>query len=141
MLLVALACIFLTTTAAEDEMMMKEKERMMEKEKMMDGDKMCSEETGEVDLAILGCGPAGVQAALYARKFNISYVVYEKAGQCADFFSKYPKGGELISFNKPNIPSALPNWKVRSYYCKHATVCPLFVVDPASFHGTLYVSD
>lgn len=63
-----------------------------------------------LDVAILGCGPAGVQAALYASRMNLSYVVVERGMNCAHFFDSYPRRGDLISFNKPNTPSPMSTW-------------------------------
>ena len=62
------------------------------------------------DVAIIGCGPSGIQAALVAIQMNLSYVVLEKSDTCGDFFRNYPRRGDLISFNKPNVPIPLEGW-------------------------------
>ena len=63
-----------------------------------------------LDVAIVGCGPAGIQSALEAQRHGLSYVVLERSGRCGSFFEKYPKGGRLISFNKRHVPGMLPGW-------------------------------
>ncbi|GMI11715.1 hypothetical protein TrVE_jg8600 [Triparma verrucosa] len=62
------------------------------------------------DVAIVGCGATGVQAALYAIDMNLTYVVLERSHHCGSFFDKYPRRGDLISFNKPNTPPPLDSW-------------------------------
>ena len=62
------------------------------------------------DVVIIGCGAAGVQAALYAIKAELSYIVIEKDESCASFFQMYPRGRDFISFNKPNTPAPFDEW-------------------------------
>jgi len=68
------------------------------------------EEKEVFDVTIIGCGPSGLQAALVAIQMNLSYVVLEKSGECGDFFRHYPRRGDLISLNKPNVPESLEGW-------------------------------
>ena len=49
---------------------------------------------------IVGAGPSGLQCAYFLQKFNIPYVILEKAHSPGSFFTKYPVHGTLISINK-----------------------------------------
>ncbi|GMH66622.1 hypothetical protein TL16_g04475 [Triparma laevis f. inornata] len=62
------------------------------------------------DVIIVGCGPAGIQSAVYAHNRNLRYVVLESSPDCASFFSLYPRKGSLISFNKVSTPEPFPHW-------------------------------
>eukprot|EP00940_MAST-03C_sp_MAST-3C-sp2_P002766 g2766.t1 len=66
-------------------------------------------------MVIVGCGAAGLQTALYAEKYNLTYAVLERSAHCGAFFDGYPRGQHLISFNKPNIPKALPGWSKENH--------------------------
>lgn len=42
-----------------------------------------------VDVVIVGCGPAGIQAGLEAQAHGLSHVIIERGPKCAGFFAKY----------------------------------------------------
>jgi thioredoxin reductase len=63
---------------------------------------------------IIGAGPAGLQCAYYFNKFDINYVILERARISGSFFSKYPHSSNLISINKQFTgPNENPNYKLR----------------------------
>ncbi|GMH57927.1 hypothetical protein TrVE_jg11848 [Triparma verrucosa] len=63
------------------------------------------------DVVIVGCGPAGIQSAVYASNRNLNYIVIETHAECGSFFEHYPRKGSLISFNKVSIPEPFPHWE------------------------------
>ena len=42
-----------------------------------------------VDVVIVGCGPAGIQAGLEAQAHGLTHVIIERGPNCAGFFAKY----------------------------------------------------
>ena len=53
----------------------------------------------ELDVAIVGSGPAGIQAGYYLGKHNVQYQIFEAALVPGAFFEKYPVHRTLISIN------------------------------------------
>ena len=49
------------------------------------------------DVAIIGCGPGGIQTALYAQQEGLSYVVVEGRDSCGSIFTHYPRQRKLES--------------------------------------------
>ena len=49
---------------------------------------------------ILGCGPAGLQAAYFLKKLGIDYIILERNEIPGSFFNRLPVCGNLISLNK-----------------------------------------
>jgi hypothetical protein len=53
------------------------------------------------DVVVVGSGAAGLQAAWYLQKeTNLKAAVLEKGNDVGHFWQTFPRGGELISFNK-----------------------------------------
>ena len=61
---------------------------------------MNNREHYDFDVAIVGAGPAGIQAAYYLKKHGISYCIFEASDKAGAFFVKYPIHRQLISINK-----------------------------------------
>ncbi|MGZ3406577.1 MAG: 4Fe-4S binding protein, partial [Polyangia bacterium] len=53
--------------------------------------------SGEVDVAIVGSGPAGLSAALSCAAHGLSYVVLEKDALVASTIASYPKGKHVMA--------------------------------------------
>ena len=62
---------------------------------------------------IIGAGPAGIQLAYYFKENNIPYIILEKTQMCGSFFDKFPLSGKLISINKRNTGSDIPDFNLR----------------------------
>jgi hypothetical protein len=62
---------------------------------------------------IVGAGPAGIQLAYFFKKESIEYIILEKAPAAGSFFSSYPHTGKLISINKKNTGSDIPDFNLR----------------------------
>jgi len=62
---------------------------------------------------IIGAGPAGIQLGYYFKEKKIEYVILEKADICGSFFDKFPLSGKLISINKKNTGSNIPDFNLR----------------------------
>lgn len=61
-----------------------------------------ADDGGDFDVVIIGSGAAGLQAAWYLQKEHpeLRSTVLEKGSQVGAFWERFPRGGELISFNK-----------------------------------------
>jgi len=57
------------------------------------------------DYCIIGAGPGGVQLGYFLEQRGRDYVIFERSPRAADFFSHYPRHGNLISINKRYTPS------------------------------------
>jgi thioredoxin reductase len=62
---------------------------------------------------IIGAGPAGVQLGYFFQNAGIEYVILEKSEMAGSFFDRYPHSGQLISINKPNTGSDIPDFNLR----------------------------
>jgi len=62
---------------------------------------------------IIGAGPAGIQLGYFFQKAGIDYVILEKAEKAGSFFDTYPHSGQLISINKKNTGSDVPDFNLR----------------------------
>jgi cation diffusion facilitator CzcD-associated flavoprotein CzcO len=62
---------------------------------------------------IIGAGPAGIQLGYYYNKNNIPYVILERAQVCGSSFNNFPLSGKLISINKRNTGSNVPDFNLR----------------------------
>ena len=61
------------------------------------------DDSGEpFDVIVIGSGAAGLQAAWYLQResSNLRSAVLEKGAEVGAFWQQFPRGGELISFNK-----------------------------------------
>lgn len=58
-----------------------------------------------IENIIVGAGPAGIQMALYCKKYSMPYVVLEGNTEAGSFFKKYPRERKLISINKVHCAS------------------------------------
>lgn len=56
-------------------------------------------EGADLDLAIIGAGPAGISTAVRANKRNLSYVVLERGVTCSTIVEKY-QDGKIVSINQ-----------------------------------------
>ena len=52
------------------------------------------------DVVVIGGGAAGLQAGVYLQEAGLRHVVLERESEPGHFWRKFPRGGELISFNK-----------------------------------------
>jgi len=68
---------------------------------------------GHFENIIVGAGPAGLQCAYYFKKYNIPYLVLERADKAGSFFEKYPHSGSLISINKTKLKSDNADFRLR----------------------------
>ena len=55
---------------------------------------------GVYDVVVIGGGAAGLQAGVYLQEAGLRHVVLERESEPGHFWRKFPRGGELISFNK-----------------------------------------
>jgi thioredoxin reductase len=67
----------------------------------------------DFQVAIIGAGPAGIQAAYYLKQTGISYSVFEGGDRAGAFFEKFPKHRTLISINKKYTGYDSPELKMR----------------------------
>eukprot|EP00760_Papus_ankaliazontas_P029036 PhM_4_TR4107/c0_g4_i5/m.14949 len=58
------------------------------------------EPTRHVKFLVVGAGPAGIQAAYFLDKYNMDYVVLERADHPGSFFDEFPRSRTLTSTNK-----------------------------------------
>lgn len=56
-----------------------------------------------VDVAVIGAGPAGLQWGLLLAKTSLSFVILESETSAGAFFQRFPRNRKLISHNKCNI--------------------------------------
>ena len=52
---------------------------------------------------IVGAGPAGLQLGYFFKQADMPYIILERAGQAASYYTKYPHSGKLISINKKHV--------------------------------------
>ncbi|MCG8425254.1 MAG: NAD(P)-binding domain-containing protein [Proteobacteria bacterium] len=52
------------------------------------------------DYLVIGAGPAGLQLGYFFEKSDSDYLILEAADEVGSFFRLYPRGRQLISFNK-----------------------------------------
>lgn len=52
------------------------------------------------DIVVIGGGPAGLQLGYYLQKTSLKYLIVEKGNDVGEFFQHFPRGGDLISYNK-----------------------------------------
>ena len=53
-----------------------------------------------LEIIVIGAGPAGVQTGYFLKNANINYLVLEKSEKTCAFFRSYPRHRRLISINK-----------------------------------------
>ncbi|MTH95350.1 NAD(P)-binding domain-containing protein [Roseibium sp. RKSG952] len=58
-----------------------------------------------LDYVVIGAGPAGVQLAFFMEKAGRDYLVLERGRQAGTFFQTFPRSRQLISYNRPPVPS------------------------------------
>jgi thioredoxin reductase len=57
----------------------------------------------DVDIAIIGAGPGGLQLAQQLQHLDANYLLIEAADTPGSFFRQYPRHRRLISINKPYV--------------------------------------
>jgi thioredoxin reductase len=57
----------------------------------------------DVDIAIIGAGPGGLQLARQLQRLNADYLLLEAGHAPGGFFRRYPRHRRLISINKPYV--------------------------------------